>query len=555
MVISNVASMRLYIPDKRDMMTYTLLVTDPIHAIGITYLKSCDDIDLLIRPNAAIEEIKGLLPEVDAWIVDREQTIDIALLELAPSLKVIGRAGLRTRYIDIKAATERGILILNLPHGMAISMAEHTFGLMLAAARKIPQAFHDMTSGRLSPTQYQVHDLYEKRLGLIGFNQVARLLATRAQAFGMTVLVYEPALSEQIALDYKIELVDLEDLLPAADIISLHSDVLDGQEGMVDQVFLSRTKPGVILINTTSPRLIDADALADAVKSQQIGAVALDGSLGLSFSTDPTVGLQNAIHTPEMAILSAEGRERVSIEMAQNIVAALRGGEIRHPVNLAYPDGVPFAQVQAYTELARKIGSLQAQLAPAKAYKVEVEVSGDRLQDMVRPIGAGLLHGLLAGIEPDSEQRFNQINAPLIASEKGIQITQTYHLKPGGYSNLLTCRVHWYDSQGRDHSRLISGVLFDEKEPRIVQVDGYRLEAKPDEHVLVMRNKDVPGVIGQVATLLATYEVNIAEWRLGRLERGGEALSFINLDGVPPQAVIDALAQAPAVTSVDLVFL
>jgi D-3-phosphoglycerate dehydrogenase len=318
---------------------------------------------------------------------------------------------------------------------------------------------------------------------------------------------------------------------------------------IINEKSLSQVKDGTVLVNITSASLMDPAAVANALKSGKLAGLAIDGSLDESLSIDPIADLPFVVQTPSLATRSEGAIYTVSAEIVTNTLNALRGTSFRNVVNLAWPNGAEVSDVQPYVDLAETIGRLHDQLTAEKIEKVEIEVSGEDMRPMLRPMAAGLLTGLLEASSPE----VNRINAPFIAKDKKVHITQEYGIGEADYSNLITCRVHWRDEAGNPGSRVIAGVLFGGREPRIVQVDDYRIEAKPEGTMLVLRNKDVPGVIGQVATLLATYQVNIAEWRLGRSGPGGEALSFINLDGEPPDGVLHALNQAPAVTMVQLV--
>ena len=259
---------------------------------------------------------------------------------------------------------------------------------------------------------------------------------------------------------------------------------------------------------------------------------------------NPLVGLVNVLHTPHLGASTEEAQRNVALEIVEQVVDVLRGVDYRNALNVPFRTGPDFAKMRPYMGLAEKLGILQQALADGPITRIEVEVTGEGMEEMVRAVAAALLKGVLANKYPEA----NVINAPMFAQEAGIRMEQGYGLRPTDYTHQITCVVHW---QGG--SRLVAGVLFGNDESRLVQVDGYRLEARPEGTLLFMQNKDVPGVIGQVATLLATYNVNIAEWRLGRTAPGGEALCFVNLDGTPPAAVLDAIGQAPAVTQVKLV--
>ena len=529
---------------------FEILVTDLLDPLALERLKKEADVNLHYKPQLKSAELGPALKDIDGLIADRETEISAETLKAGNRLKVIGRAGLRTSHIDVDSATEQGILILNLPHGHAVSAAEHTFALLLAACRQFHKLQHVEDQNGIDRAQLHIHNLFGKRLGLIGLDQVGMLLIPRAQAFGLDVVVYDPHTSEQIAQDLDFELVDLDDLLERVDIISLHLPSGGKKRAVLNEETVALIRPGTIVINATSPHLMDQAAVLGGLENGQIAALALDGPLTTD-QADPIQTHPNLFITPELAQQSLESRQKSSIEIAENLLAALRQKSIRYPVNYAIPPESDYQEIAPFADLALKIGMIQAQLTPQPITKVEIELSGDELRSLVRPIGANILMGILSL----TDQQINQINAPYFAKKKGIKISQEYDISRSDYSNLITCRVHWHTADGTLENRLIAGVLFGGREPRIVQVDDYQLEAKPEGKLLVLSNRDVPGVIGQVATLLATYNVNIAEWRLGRLAPGSEALSFINLDGEPPRAIIDALQQAPAITAVYLIHL
>lgn len=318
---------------------------------------------------------------------------------------------------------------------------------------------------------------------------------------------------------------------------------------MINADSIALMKDGAIIINDARGKLVDEAALAEALQSGKLKAAGIDVYSSEPPEMDnPLLGLPNVTHTPHLGASTVEASREVGTQIARQVVAVLRGEDFANAVNMPYDVPDSFAKIQPFMELAEKLGQLQAGLAEQKIEKLEIEVQGDMVSKLVRAVAAGLLTGVLSA-DPDLEgTAVNYINAPAIAAERGLATSQAIGINGLDYPNLVACRAKW-----KGGHRLLAGVLFGGVEPRIVQVDQYRLEARPEGTVLVMQNRDVPGVIGQVGTLLSQYGVNIGEWRLGRDRPGGDALSFINLDGDPPAAALQALGEIEAVTHATVV--
>ena len=343
-----------------------------------------------------------------------------------------------------------------------------------------------------------------------------------------------------------VTLVDMDELLVQSDYITLHTALVEETRHMINADSIAQMKDGVIIVNAARGKLINDDDLAAALQSGKVRAAGLDVFTSEPPSEDnPLIGLPNVVHTPHVAASSVEAQRQVAIQVVEQVVDALHGTDYRNALNMPFGAGIDFEAVRPFMQLAQKLGSLHAQLADSPIQKIKVEVSGEEVSEMVRPIAAGLLKGVLSEMVEDE---VNDINAPILAEQHGVSISQATGMSSATYPNLISAQVSWDGGE-----RLLAGVLFGGSEPRLVQLDGQQLEAKPEGAVLMMRNQDVPGVIGQIGTILAAYEVNIGEWRMGRDAPGGQALSFINLDGEPSQAVLDALEQIAAVTQVKLV--
>jgi D-3-phosphoglycerate dehydrogenase / 2-oxoglutarate reductase len=362
----------------------------------------------------------------------------------------------------------------------------------------------------------------------------------------MEVVAYDPFISEEVGRELGVTLVDLEDLLPQADYITLHTAVTPETTKMINADTIAQMKDGIILINVARGKLIDEAALAEALQSGKVKAAGLDVYSSEPPADDnPLIGLPNVIHTPHLGASSVEAQRNVATQMVDQVVDALRGTDFRNALNMPFQTTLAFDEIRPYMALAEKIGRFHAALAESPIKRIEMEVQGDALDGIVKAIAAGLLIGLLKDIHPEP---LNYISAPVVADQMGIQISQTIGQSPVNYPNLVSCRV-----SGEGWERLIAGVLFAGGQPRIVRLNDYDVDARPEGHILLMQNKDVPGVVGQIGTILAAYEVNIGEWRMGRDKPGGKALSFINLDSDVPAAALDALGKITAVTRVKLV--
>jgi len=525
---------------------YRILVSDKLGAAALDRLKEYDDIAVDVKTGLSREQLIEIIGDYDGLIVRSGTQVTADVLAAGQKLRVVGRAGVGIDNIDVKAASMHGVVVMNTPGANSMATAELTMGLMLAVSRNIPQAHASLKAGEWRRSDFVGTQLYRKVLGVVGFGRVGKLVAERARAFGMDVIAFDPGALEETARDLGVLLVELEDLFAESDYITLHAALTPDTNKLINAQTIAQMKDGAILINAARGKLVDEAALAEALRSGKLAAAAIDVYSAEPPPADhPLLGLPNVVHVPHLGASTREAERDVGIQIVGQVVSALRGSDFTYAVNMPFELEGDFAAVRPYLELAETLGRLHAGLADKPIQRVEIEAHGDVVGGLVRAIGAGLLKGL---IEDTSAVPVNYINAPTLANERGISTTQTVGLNSLDYPNLVACRAIW--DGGR---RLLAGVLFGGSEPRIVQVDDYRLEARPEGIVLVMQNQDVPGVIGQVGTLLASHQVNIGEWRLGRIAPGGEALSFINLDSEPTEATLKELAGIRAVTQAKVV--
>jgi D-3-phosphoglycerate dehydrogenase len=516
---------------------WRVLVADKIGASGMAVLEAAEDVVVDVKPGLSKAELLEIMDRYDAVIVRSATRLDADLIAAGKHLAVIGRAGVGVDNIDVDAATRQGVMVMNTPHANAIATAEQAMALMLAATRHTAQAHGSMAAGEWERSRYTGIEMAGRTLGIIGLGRIGREVARRARAFAMEVIAYDPYVTEQAARDHSVVLVELDDLFARSDFVSLHCALTPQTERMIDAAAIELMKPTATIINAARGGLIDEVALAEALRSGRLRAAGIDVYSEEPPPPDhPLVGLPNVVHTPHLGASTQEAQRDVAQQVAEQVLDALRGEGVRNSVNFAFQMDNEMAP---WLELATAMGKLQFAMAPGRINRVEIEARGEGVADHIRAVATGVLVGLLSGFLPES---VNLVNAPTLAAEHGIAVSQSKGIGTLDYPNMISCRVFW-----KDGNRAISGVVFSGKEARIVQVSRYHLDAKPAGIVLLMLNSDTPGVIGQVGTLLGQHEVNIAEWRLGRDEVGGQALSFINLDTWPAEDVIAELRALPAV--------
>ncbi|MCC6188346.1 MAG: phosphoglycerate dehydrogenase, partial [Anaerolineales bacterium] len=480
---------------------YRILVADEILPAGLDLLRAAPDarVDDLRLSRA---ELLAQVGDYDALIVRSGTPVDRPLIEAGRSLRVIGRAGLALDNIDLAAATERGLMVMNTPQAYSLAAAEHTLALMLALCRRVPAAEAALRRGEWGRGRFLGVQLHGKMLGLVGLGRVGRLVAQRALAFGMAVLVYDPYADDDEARRLGVTLATFDEVLSRADYLTLHAELTPETNCLIGPVELARLKPGARLINCARGELVDEAALAEALRGGRLAGAALDVFAAEPPAPHPLLDLPNLVLTPHLGGSTEEAQRETSREIARQVLDALRGHDYRNVVNLPFIAGPAFAQTRPYLALAEQIGALQAQLAGGEITSVEVEVKGADVAGLVKAVAVALLKGLLGR---RLSQAVNYVNAPLLAAQHGLAIAQARGLETADYANLVSCRVRWTGGQ-----RLVAGTLFGGLESRIVQLDAFRMDARPQGQVLIMSSRDVPGVIGIVGTLLHQYGVNIA---------------------------------------------
>ncbi len=528
-------------------MTFKVLITDDVSAQGLAYLDAAKDVSYDIVKGLTPDTLAEKIPGYHGLIVRSSVKVTEKVLAAADQLKVVGRAGVGVDNIDVTAASMRGIIVTNTPGANTVATAEHTISLLLALCRHVPQAYSRLKQGEWDRKSFMGIQLYRKTIGIIGMGRIGARVAKHCQGFDMKVITFDPYLSDEIARDLKVTPVTLDELLAQADFIALHAALTDGTKHIINAEAIAKMKDGVRLVNTARGPLVDEQALIDGLKSGKIAAAALDVFTTEPLSPDsPLLELDNVIVTPHLAASTVEAQSDVGTQIVLQLLDALHDVDYRNAINMPFTDANLLRTMQPYLLLAEKVGSLQAQLSDKKITRVEVEIKGDDIADHIKPITVGILKGILA---PVMDRNVNYINAPHLAQRSGITVSQTSGLNSLDYANLITCRVEWKGGG----QRTVSATLFNDREPRLVQIDGWRVDVRPEGIILVTYSHDRPGFIGQVGTILGAYHINIATWRTGRNEPGGLAISFISVDGDVMPEVLTAIRNIELMEEVRIV--
>ncbi len=522
--------------------TFQILITADLTDQGLTLLRASEDVEIQQVSPANMSALREKLATAHALIARDDVVIDRALLDCAPLLRVIGRVGANLGGIDLETATSRGIIVMNTPGVNAIAAGELAIALMLALSRSLIDAHNSLKSGYwlLDRKRQAGSQLAGKTLGLIGLGRVGTIVAQRCLGFGMAVLAYDPYIGEDQLDDKRIILVGLSELLRRSDFISIHVPATAETRGMIDESLIRQMKPGARLINTAHGSVLDEAAVAAALKSGQLGGVAVDVYAEEPPYNSPLVGTSGVIHTPHIGDNTAEATQDLSILIVTQVLDALRGEDYRNVVNMPFVPGMDFEATRPYLQLAERIGALIHVLARNPVRRVAVEYRGDDVNILIKPVTVAILKGLLAPVLGDS---VNYINAPVLAVERGLQVTQAKGLKSADYASIVLCQATLEDGE----EITVAGTLLDRRESHIVQINDYRMNFVPEGNLLIMGSFDQPGVIGRIGTLMAENGINIGSWQTGRTERGGHTLTVLTLDEELPEHVLAQL------TSLDFV--
>jgi D-3-phosphoglycerate dehydrogenase len=528
-----------------------ILVCDPVSPKGIVLLQQRPEFKVTVLEKRLTEaELLPLVADVAAILVRSETKVTRKVIEAAPKLRVVGRAGVGVDNVDVTAATERGVVVMNTPGGNTISTAELSFAMILSLARKVPQAHGSMVAGKWDRKQFQGAELSGKTLGVLGMGRIGSEVAKRALAFGMKVLAYDPFLTDARAKALGVELVsELDGVYRDADYITVHMPVTDQTRGMLNAGAFAKMKPKVCIVNCARGEIIVENDLIAALDSGMVAAAALDVYAteplpeGHPFRKHPGITL-----TPHLGASTKEAQQKCGIEVAEVIAGYLLTGEVRNAVNLPYLDAKTYEEVKPYLVLGEKLGKLLAQLAPPQVDRLHITYGG-RAKELpnIDPITRAILLGFLSRA---SVKDLNNVNVRSIASTLGLTVEEKRSNEPVTFNEWL----HVQAAEGGTKLISAGGTFFGSPDnPRIVRVYSQPTEIVPFGVVLLLKNKDRPGIVGYLGTLLARHKVNIASMSLSRDTAGGYALTALNLDSVPPNEVLDEIRKDPDISNVEVV--
>jgi D-3-phosphoglycerate dehydrogenase len=500
-----------------------VLISDNLHQAGVAILEQHPNIEVEVHSGLSPDELKQAIKDADALVIRSATKVTADLIDVAPRLKVVGRAGTGLDNVDIAAASKRGVVVMNTPGGNTITTAEHAISLMLALARNIPQAAESFRHGQWEKKKFQGMEILNKTLGVIGLGRIGSVVAERALGLRMRVISYDPFITREAAQAVGVELVSLDELLARSDFITLHIPKTKDTAKLLNKKAFRKMKPGVRIINCARGGLIDEEALLEALKEGKVGGAALD-----VFDSEPPPPdwslrqFPNVICTPHLGASTEEAQANVAVAIAEQVLEYLVYGTIKNAVNAPSVSQETLVKLKPYLSLAEALGSFQAQITEGAINSVSVAYIGEVSQLDTKPLTHSLLKGLLFPVVGDE---VNYVNAPSMAASRGIHITEEMVASAEDFTTLIRVTVRVGNEEN-----VVSGTIFGKYEPRIVRVNKFRMEAIPEGHMLFIYNTDRPGVIGAIGTTIGRHNTNIARMTVGQEKERGQNVILLTTD-------------------------
>ena len=519
-----------------------VLVSDNLGEVGIRLFQEEDGISVDVKTGLSPEALKDIIGEYDALVIRSATRVTGDLLEAAKNLKVVGRAGIGLDNVDIPEATKRGVVVMNTPEGNVITTAEHAIAMMMALSRNIPMGTASLRAGRWEKKKLQGREIYNKVLGVIGFGKIGSIVADRARGLRMQVIVYDPYVTPEQIGKAGFEPVSLEELYRRADYITVHVPKLKGTIGMSNRSAFDQMKDGVMLINCARGGIVNEDDLYEAMQSGKVAGAALD-----VFETEPPgecrlFETERVICTPHLGASTKEAQTNVAVAVARQIIEYLKNGTVINAVNAPSVTGELLKRVGPYLKLGESMGALQAQLVRGPVKEVLIEYKGDFKELDLTPVSTAILKGLLAPVVKDD---VNFVNAPVMAKERGIKVSESTSSESEHFTNLITVIVKTTEMQCR-----VSGTIYGKDDPRIVKINNFELELIPEGHLALIYNWDKPGAIGSIGTTMGKHGINISRMQVGQDEDGENNIIFVRTDTPITEAALEDLRSLPLVRSV-----
>ena len=525
-------------------MSKTVLITDRVDPVCIELLEEHGfEADVQLGKDPA--ELKSLVPGAQAWIVRSGTTVTADLIQAAGDLQVIGRAGVGVDNIDLEAATRKGLLVINAPDGNTISTAEHSCAMLMALARRIPQAYASLAEGKWERKAFTGAELYEKTLGVVGVGKIGREVVRRMQGFGMQVLGHDPVLSEEVAERMGLELVSLDELCERSDFITVHTPLNDSTRGLFDDSQFKKCKPSVRIVNCARGGIVNEADLLNALNDEQISGAALD-----VYSQEPPpaeleqlIQHPKVIATPHIAASTDAAQAKVARQVTEQVINALEGEPVSTPVNAMSIRLAAKPEVQPYLHLAERLGQIAGQLVEGHLDSITLKCHGDVPHRYAEVISVAAMKGVLGRLV---EGPVNLINAPVLAEEMGLRVEEQRGMTTDGFTNLIEVEL-----TSSEEEQLVAGTLFGTDDPRLVRIDEFDgLEVRPEGNLLFYRNEDRPGMLAAVGSILAEEDINIGSLALGRTSKGAVALTAISVDEAVSQGALDRITRIEGVHGV-----
>ncbi len=522
---------------------YKVLVSDPISDLGIQQLVEAQDVVVDKKPGLSEDELVAIIGEYDALLVRSQTRVTPRIMEAGTNLKVIGRAGVGVDNIDLPAATQRGIVVINAPDGNTITTCEHTFAMMMAVARHIPQAYAKTVSGVWDRKSFLGVELRNKVLGVLGMGRIGSEVAKRAKAFGMEIMGYDPFLTEERAEKMGVKLSSVEDIVRHADFMTVHTPLTPETRHMIGKAQFEIMKPGMRIVNCARGGIIDELALVEAIDQNIVAGAAFDVFESEPPAADhPFLTHPKIIVTPHLGASTVEAQENVAIDVSEQVLHILRNEPFSNAVNMPPVPAEVLNKLQPYFSLGEKLGSFAAQLAEGAVEEITVSYSGDLAEVDTQPLTRYVVKGVLSH-HLGSEQ-VNLVNSMHLAKARGVNIVVQKSHTTKGFTNLLTVSLRVKQAES-----IVAGTLLNGYGARIVKVDKFPVDVAPEGNLILVSHSDKPGIIGRIGTLLGSNDVNIATMQVGRKIVGGEAVMVLSVDKAAPREVLQEIASLPDVNN------
>jgi len=521
-------------------VTPRVLISDALSPAAVQIFKD-RGVAVDFQPNLGKdkEKLAELIDGFDGLAIRSATKVTPKILERAKSLRVIGRAGIGVDNVDIPAATAKGIIVMNTPFGNSITTAEHAITLMLALARQIPQADASTQAGKWEKNRFMGVEITGKTLGIIGCGNIGSIVADRGHGLRMKVIAYDPYLSPERAIDLGVEKVELDELLRRADFITLHTPLTEKTKNIIDTAALAKAKKGVRIVNCARGGLVEEAALRQALDSGHVAGAAFDVFVEEPATANPLFGHPNVVCTPHLGAATTEAQENVALQVAEQMSDYLLTGAISNAVNFPSITAEEAPKLRPFIDLAEKLGSFAGQLTESGITRIQLTYEGTVAQMNTKALTSAAMAGLMRPMLQD----VNRVSAPIIAKERGIIMEETTRQAEGDHDSLITLTI-----TTQRQTRHVSGTVYGDGRPRIVNIKGIRMEAEFGPSMLYVANKDKPGFVGRFASLLGDAGINIATFHLGRHSQGGDAIALVEIDGEVPTAVLDKVQELPHVT-------